>query len=117
MRIPRIFEKHHHLLLGFPPVTALLVAAGLVYWLISSSMAAEPDCWVSYEAFEEHVPHIDIRRCPEDHIENGFCRLVMDGEKVHIYYFSFKGSLCLYDQRSYRLTEFLKRFGPTYSID
>ena len=99
-------------------MAVLLSMTSIVWWLTANSvMAKEPHCWVSYEAFEEHVPHIDIRHCPEDHIENGFCRLSVDGEKVHIYYFSFEGNLCLYDQRSYSLTEFLKRFGSTYSIE
>lgn len=98
-------------------LVALFVTFGVMWWLMSSSMASEPQCWVSYEEFEEHVPHVDIRRCPEDHIENGFCRLAVAGDKVHVYYFSFEGNLCLYNQRSYTLTDFLKRFGPTYSIE
>ncbi|PCJ56890.1 MAG: iron permease [Rhodospirillaceae bacterium] len=103
---------------GAKPVLALLAAAGMVWSLVlGGAMAAEPQCWVSYEEFEEHVPHFDLRRCPEDNIENGFCRLVVDGDKVHLYYFSFEGDICLYDQRSYGLAKFLKRFGPTYLID
>ncbi len=103
---------------GAKPVLALLVAAGMVGWLVlGSALAASPQCWVPYEEFEEHVPHVDLRRCPEDNIENGFCRLVVDGDKVHIYYFSFEGDICLYDQRSYVFSKFLKRFGPTYSVD
>jgi len=100
---------------GAKPVLALLAAAGIVWGLVvGGAMAAQPKCWVSYEEFEEHVPHFDLRRCPEDNIENGFCRLVVDGDKVHVYYFSFEGDICLYDQRSYGLAKFLKRFGPTY---
>jgi len=99
-------------------LAALLAAAGMMWWLSSSALlAAEPLCWVSYEDFEEHVPHVDLRQCPEGRIENGFCRLAVDGDKVHVYYFSFEGNICLYDQRSYSLARFLKRFGPSYSID
>lgn len=96
-----------------------LLAAPLLAWGVTSSAAraAEKSCWLSYEEFEKQIPHMDLQRCPEDHPENGFCRLVIAGDKAHVYYFSFEGNICLYDQRTYALTDFLKRFGPTYSTD
>ncbi len=95
----------------------LLLVAVVTLFVGVARAEVEKHCWVSYEEFEHNVPHVDIRRCPEDHVEEGFCRLVVTADQVTVFYFSLEGDICLYDRRSYPFSEFLKRFGPTYSTE
>lgn len=65
--------------------------------MASPAMAAE-ECLVGYGEFEEHVPHIDLERCPQGHSvkEEGFCRLSFHGAEVVIYGFEPQGEkVCL----------------------
>jgi hypothetical protein len=90
----------------------LLLAPGL-------AAAQGLTCWVPYAAFEEHVRHFDVNRCPGDLVrpEEGFCRLAIAEDAVVIYAFRHNdpaGGPCLVGAERLAIAEFLRRFGPTY---
>lgn len=59
--------------------------------LMAPSFAAAANCPVPYSEFEENIPHIDMVECPDNkpNDENGFCRLVMDGQRAYVYAFLY----------------------------
>jgi hypothetical protein len=93
-------------------LAALLFAPGL-------AAAQGLSCWVPYAAFEAHVRHLDIGRCPGDQVpaREGFCRLAIEGDSVVIYAFRHNdeaGGPCLVHAERQSLDAFLRRFGTTY---
>ena len=70
--------------------------------------AADDDCLVTYEEFEEHVAHVDVPHCPRGEIsdDKGFCRLTFGGDKVVVYVFAENGDdYCLAQARAYPVEE------------
>ncbi|MCU0889712.1 MAG: hypothetical protein MUC64_17205 [Rubritepida sp.] len=94
--------------------TALAVA------LLPTALAAqETRCWVPYAAFEEHVRHFDVERCPGDDPkpEEGFCRMVVEGTSLVVFAFRHDAGgdgPCLVEVRRFEFPAFRERFGLTY---
>ena len=76
------------------------------------SMAAANDCPVPYSEFEANIPHIDMADCPKSkpNADDGFCRLVMDGDDVYVYAFLYTDEEpCLSAIKDARKTDYLMR--------
>lgn len=88
----------------------LLLAAG--------AARAEKACFISYEGFEEKVPHLDLDLCPGGAVrpEEGFCRIALSGADVLVYEFRHGDpEPCLSRVDRYSFNEFAARFGTTYT--
>jgi hypothetical protein len=74
----------------FLPAPGLVFLLGFALAVTSPASAAE-HCPVPYSEFEENIPHIDMLACPKHspNEDTGFCRLVMEGEKVFVYSFHY----------------------------
>ncbi|MFQ5534083.1 MAG: hypothetical protein ACE5EM_04580 [Sphingomonadales bacterium] len=95
-----------------------LASAAVVTLLPASATLAAQACSVSYEEFEEAVPHIDLAQCPgvASADDKGFCRLTIEGDKLFVYSFHFiEQDACLVDINGYSFAEFKTRFGMTFS--
>lgn len=55
------------------------------------NIALASACPVPYSEFEENIPHIDLAECPKNNpnADDGFCRLVMDGDDAYVYAFVY----------------------------
>lgn len=82
--------------------------------------AAEERCYLPYTEFEEQIPHFDVEKCPGDRlgVEEGFCRLGLEGSDVLIYQFRYgEEADCLVAIERYSFRDFSQRFGITYSAE
>lgn len=99
-------------------LAAVLAAAALGGGAHADTVAdtADSHCYVPYAEFEQVVPHLDLLSCPEGvGSEDEFCRLGLSGETVYLYRFEIGTSEdCLVGVDSYRLADFIARFGPRY---
>ncbi|WP_135466502.1 hypothetical protein [Crenalkalicoccus roseus] len=92
--------------------------AALAMLLPAASVAGEQACFISYEAFEEKIPHLDIGICPSHQVapEEGFCRIALQGQAVLIYLFRHgEAGPCLAQVDRYTVNEFVAPFGTTYT--
>ena len=84
---------------------------------VSAPALAEKACFISYEGFEEKVPHLDIEICPGTQVkpQEGYCRIGLDGNTVLIYTFRHTDpEPCLARVDRYEFNDFAGRFGITY---
>ena len=84
---------------------------------LSAPALAEKACFISYEGFEEKVPHLDIDICPGTQMkpEEGFCRIALDGVAVLVYTFRHADpEPCLVRVDRYEFNDFAGRFGANY---
>ena len=93
-----------------------LLAAAL---LPAAAMAQAPQCWISYEGFHDHVSHIDLDMCPGNAptAEEGFCRVAIAGDTIHIYVFRHNpaaNGACLTQVVRQDLNSFMASRGTTY---
>jgi hypothetical protein len=90
-------------------LAALLLAAG--------AARAEKACFISYADFEETVRHFDIDACPggTPTVEQGFCRLALQGSDVLIYEFRrVEAGPCLVQVHRQDFNAFVARHGVDY---
>lgn len=88
------------LLLAFPAIMFL-----------SGGAFADAHCALSYETFEESVPHTDMEECPGMlGGPNKFCRYSVNAEVATIFVFD-EDSQCLIKAHSYYDDEFSIKFG------
>lgn len=88
------------------------------FW--AAPAAAEGLCYLSYTEFEEEVPHFDVERCPGERlsVEEGFCRLGLEGSDVLIYQFRYgEEADCLVSVERMSFRDFSQRFGASYSAE
>ena len=97
-----------------------LVPAFVLAVLWSAPAAAEERCYLSYTQFEEQIPHFDVEKCPGDRLglEEGFCRLGLDGTDVLIYQFRYGEEVdCLVSVERMSFRDFSQRFGTAHSAE
>ena len=76
------------------------------------NMAAANECPVPYSEFEANIPHIDMADCPKNkpNADDGFCRLVMDGDDAYVYAFLYTAEEpCLSGIEEARKSDYLLR--------
>ncbi|MFC7474540.1 hypothetical protein ACFQS7_09260 [Dankookia sp. GCM10030260] len=89
-----------------------------VMLLLAGAARAEQACFLSYEGFEEKVPHLDLDACLGGAVkpEEGFCRIALSGAEVLIYEFRHAGpGPCLAKLDRYAFNDFVARFGISYA--
>jgi hypothetical protein len=96
----------------------LSLGAGLAVALQAGAGLAERACFISYAGFEERVPHLDLDTCPGHEVkpEEGFCRIALNGDTVHVYLFRHQAEAepCLAQVDRYEFNDFAARFGISY---
>ena len=74
--------------------TAILTAALLAAPQLATAADTADPMVMTYEVFEESVPHIDLATCPGEMAgDDRFCRAVVNHDAFHVFAF-------LYDQGS-----------------
>jgi hypothetical protein len=102
--------------------TPKLIAA-LVGMVMTGAPAAvaEEACFVSYEAFERDVPHVDLESCLDPATagdDEVFCRLSLNGDAVYIYTFRHFGrDSCLEAVKKFSFEDFKNKYGTSYHLD
>jgi len=89
----------------------------LALLLLAGSARAEQACFLSYEAFEETVRHVDLEACPggEPTPEQGFCRAALIGADFLVYEFRHGAAgPCLVRVQQHRFNDFVARYGTAY---
>ena len=84
----------------------------LIAFFAAPNMATANDCPVPYSEFEANIPHIDMADCPNDrpNADDGFCRLVMDGDDAYVYAFHYTDEEpCLTGIKEARKEDYLLR--------
>ncbi len=93
-------------------------AASAALALLAGAARAEKACFISYEGFEEKVPHLDLDICPGRQVkpEEAFCRIALTGGTVQVYLFRHvDGQPCLAAVDRYEFNDFVTRFGVNYT--
>jgi|GEM_PF-823047 hypothetical protein len=94
-------------------------ALALAALLLAGAAQAEKACFLSYAGFEEKYPqHLDLDLCPGGQVkpEEGFCRVALIGADVVVYEFRHgEPEPCLVRADRYAVTDFIARFGATYT--
>ncbi len=104
-----------------PKLLAALVATVLAGGAVAPAALAEEACFVSYEAFERDVPHVDMESCldltsADD--DDVFCRLSLSGDAVYIYTFRyFQRDSCLEAVQKFSFEDFKSKYGTSYHLD
>ena len=92
------------------------IAAALLW---AGAAQAEKACHFAYADFEEkHPQHVDLDLCPGGQVkaEEGFCRMALIGADFVVYEFrEVDGEPCLVRADRYAVTDFIARFGATYT--
>lgn len=83
------------------PILTLICAVALTPMLPQPGNAEEAMA-LTYEAFEQSVPHIDLAVCPEPLQAPGrFCRLTTHADALNVFVFSEDGDQPLIAMRSW----------------
>jgi hypothetical protein len=78
------------------------VAVVFAVMLAPLAAQAQQACPMSYEIFEQAIPHVDLPACPKDMAKPGaFCRLMTTNGAAHVFMFEEKGKKCLLAAKSY----------------
>lgn len=80
--------------------------------LIFATPAWAAQCPVPYSEFEENIPHLDLAECPNNKpdSEQGFCRLVLDGDDAYIFTFLYTDDApCLFDTHRAKKNDYLMK--------
>ena len=85
-----------------------LIVAGLLGFV--GSALADSDCALSYEAFEQGIPHTDLEECPSSLKGSGkFCRYSVVAEIATVFVFD-EDSNCLVTTKAFYEDDFVVRF-------
>ena len=83
------------------------------FLLICVTSSATMACDIPYSEFEAGIPHIDIVNCPTDTgmtEDQGFCRLVLNGQDAFVYGFKFtEDEACLSWVEETSLSEYFQK--------
>ncbi|MDC0737298.1 hypothetical protein N6L24_03335 [Cognatishimia sp. SS12] len=70
--------------------TTLLIAA--LIGLANPALAEDQAVPLTYEIFENAVPHLDLENCPAQLAgADTFCRATLHHEELHVFAFSYEG--------------------------